>query len=526
MLSLKNNSFANISFGFVVLSGAMQCFRIGAYWDLEVDTYFSRVNAFWLRDGVPNSSDLLFDNMRNYSYTLLYISEIPRILLTRYQGVPESFLTPNWIVYRNLFTFGILLIGIVALSKWLSPKIQNKSIVLLAIFSFPTVLGYGFFNLKDVAVFSGVCISLALIRMTVESTGANPETRISIKFFFLSFLMVIFTLGVRPSSYILLIPALLLIIADRVKKRTLNEINSLSAGLVAGLISIYLTSATLQEDGLRWFLNSFQSSSNFELQKGIHLLAWGKIYPAGETRTYPLVVLISQMPDWVIFVTAVALLFVLRDLPKVLIKRKTIRVNFIQILESYPIFAFLALIAYVTIFKPILYDDSRQLFFIWAYLVPTIIAIVLYLRKKVNSYKFKHLLYSFFFISFGISLINSILLSPFNYTYKNTIALTSKPQGFESDYWALSSKEVSLWLQKQSDINTGTLVNAQPPGSFSLYLKDKVKLNVSEKPDYFISINRPTGLSDNQLQCEIVKKFVRKQIFTNEILMAYVRKCS
>ena len=510
----------------MVLFGAVQCFRIGAYWDLEVDTYLSRINALWLADSVRNSSDLLFDSIRNYSYTLLYISEIPRILLSRYQEMPNSFITSNWIAYRNLFTFGILLIGVFALSKWLSPKIQNKTLRMLAILSFPTVVGYGFFNLKDVAVFSGVCISLALIRMTIESTVTNSGFRKSIKFFSLSYLMVIFTLGVRPASYILLIPALLLIIADRIKKRTLNETISLSAGLVAGLVSVYLTTATFQEDGLKWFINSFQSSSNFELQKGIHLLSWGEIYPAGETRTYPLVVLISQIPDWVFLVTILTIPFIFRDLPKVLIKRRPSEINFNQILECYPMFALLALVAYVVTFKPILYDDSRQILFIWAFLVPTVIDITLYLKIRITSHKFKRLFYLFFFISFGISTVNSILLSPYNYTYKNSIALISKPQGFESDYWALSSKEVSLWLQQQTDVNKSTLVNAQPPASFSIYLAEKVKLNTSEKPDYFISINRPTGLSDSYLQCEIIKKFTRKHLLADEILMAYVRKCS
>ena len=510
----------------MVFFGSVQCFRLGAYWDLEVDTYLSRINALWLMDGVLNSSHLFFDNMRNYGYSLLYISEIPRILMTRYLEMPDSFMTPDWIVYRNLFTFGILLIGVFALSKWLSPKIPNKTLRLLAILSFPTIVGYGFFNLKDVAVFSGVCISLALIRITIESTATNSGFRKSFQFFCLAYLMVIFTLGVRPASYILWIPAILLIIADRIKKRTLSETNWISAGLVAGVVSVYLTTATFQEDGLKWFVNSFQSSSNFELQKGIHLLSWGEIYPAGETRTYPLVVLISQVPEWVIFVTVFALLFILKDLPKVLIKKRLSEINFSQTLECYPIFAFLALVAYVVTSKPILYDDSRQLLFIWAFLVPTVIDIALYLKKRIIRNKFKRLLYVFFFISFGISTVNSILLSPYNYTYKNSIALISKPQGFESDYWALSSKEVSLWLQQQTDVNTGTLVNAQPPASFSIYLGEKVKLNTSEKPDYFISINRPTGLSDSYLQCEIIKKFTRKQLLADEILMAYVRKCS
>jgi hypothetical protein len=476
-------------------------------------------------DGVLNSSDSLFDNMRNYGYTLLYISEIPRILLSRFQGIPESFLTSNWIAYRNLFTFGILLIGVFALSKWLSPKIQNKTFRIFAIFSFPTIIGYGFFNLKDVAVFSGVCISLALVRMTIDSTTTKSGITKSVQYFSLSFLMVIFTLGVRPSSYILWIPALLLIITDRVKKKTLDATNSLSAGLVTGLISVYLTTATFQEDGLKWFINSFRSSSNFDLQKGINLLSWGEIYSAGETRTYPLAVLISQIPDWAFFATILAILFILRDLPNILNNKKNLRVNFIQIVECYPLFAFLALIAYVVIYKPILYDDSRQLLFIWAFLVPTVISIILYLKERVKTSKFKNLLHSFFFTCLGVSIINSILLSPYNYTYKNSIALISKPQGFESDYWALSSKEVSFWLQKQNDVNTNTLVNAQPPGSFSVYLREKVKLNVSEKPDYFISINRPTGLSDNHFECEVTKKFVRKQLFTDDILMAYVRKC-
>jgi hypothetical protein len=157
--------------------------------------------------------------------------------------------------------------------------------------------------------------------------------------------------------------------------------------------------------------------------------------------------------------------------------------------------------------------------------VPTVISIILYIKERAKTSKFKNLLHSFFFTFLGISIINSILLSPYNYTYKNSIALISKPQGFESDYWALSSKEVSFWLQKQNDVNINTLVNAQPPGSFSIYLREKVKLNVSENPDYFISINRPTGLSDNHFECEMTKKFVRKQLFTDDILMAYVRKC-
>jgi hypothetical protein len=121
--------------------------------------------------------------------------------------------------------------------------------------------------------------------------------------------------------------------------------------------------------------------------------------------------------------------------------------------------------------------------------------------------------------------INGVLLGQYAYSYKNLAARISQPNGFETDYWAISSREASRLLINNFNVSKQTKVLAQPPGSFGLYLRDLTEMNVSSNPDLFVTISRPTGLPDNFQNCPVEVLIEKQQIFTNSVVMAYIRKC-
>jgi hypothetical protein len=256
--------------------------------------------------------------------------------------------------------------------------------------------------------------------------------------------------------------------------------------------------------------------------QGGHNLSWGRIFPAGENRTYPFFVLASQIPDWAIaillFTTALILIKFFEGSIKIP------RVNQYLIVDWYPAVLLLFIFGYLLTTKPFLYDDIRQIIFIWALIVVIILQLRFYLIARFNL-KLKTVYLTVVSLLIVITQVNGLFLQQYAYTYKNLIARISHPNGFETDYWAISSKEASNLIINKFDASKQTIVLAQPPGSFSIYLRESVNLNTSEDPDLFVTISRPTGLPDNYQSCPVEELIEKRQLFSTSVVMAYIRKC-
>jgi hypothetical protein len=526
IFKLKNSKIPSVGsvaiFG--LFYGGFLSYKAGAFWDLEADYSQSLLNKKWLTDGLNNESDVFFEMMHSYSYLLTYISEVPKILIEAVLRTDLNFISPSWISYRNIFNFSIFAVGVAALYFWLNfNKAKNNLFLLILLLSFPSVNGYGFFDSKDIPVFSAACLSLALLRATTSPNLKSSVLQKNYSLFLISFFMVVFSIGVRPSTFLIIAPALILVTLYAQIKRLKGILPPISLGVMVGIVLIYLTTATFKEEGPIWFYRSYLASSQFTMWEGGHNLSWGRIFPAGETRTYPFFVLASQIPDW-LFVTAFILIILTARHLKYFSTKLINSDKTTIIVNSYPYFMMISLLVFFFIKKPILYDDLRQVLFIWAFIMVCAVEVTMFVLLHVST-RYKLIAKTLIISAILVTQSNGILLQQYSYTYKNLIARISQPTGFETDYWAISSKEASQRIIKDFNASNETKVLAQPPGSFGIYLRELTYMNVSSNPDLFVTISRPTGLPDNFQNCPIVAQIEKPQLFSTSVLMAYIRKC-
>lgn len=514
---IKCSAFGIIVYGFA------QCFKAGAYWDMEADGFNYELNFEWLNDKEPNSSDPRFEFMRSYSHTFSFITRLPSIILGSLLNKTFDFNSENWVIYRNFSIFIVLIIGLLSLLFYSTYETSNSQVsASILLLGFPALIGYGYFNAKDIPVFTATSLSLGLLRYCAFANRNIPRLSHLLSVFIVSFLITILSIGVRPTSYLVVFPAIVLIIYFSLAKQSPILLVPTISGFSLGLYLVYLTNATFQEDRFFWFYRTYKASSEFTMWKGGHNLSWGNIFLAGESEIYPFAVLASQIPDWVILVVFFSILNLLFRLVHRSLKGP--KLNLSRIVDLYPVAYLFAICIYFLFATPILYDDIRQVMFLWAFILTLVLRMHFNLLNVLKQVQ-KVIYISFISLFIIITQINGVLLEQYAYSYKNLLARVSNPTGFESDYWAISSKEASNRILSDFYISKQTKVFAQPPGSFKIYLKDYVDINSSDNPELFVTISRPTGLPDNFKDCPIKEMIRQPQLFSSAVVMAYIREC-
>lgn len=504
----------------------LQSLKIGAFWDSKADYDLSMVNSSWIRNGIPVTEEATFSLMRSYSWTLFYFSEIPKFILSYFFGKSWYFNSENWMTYRNVFTFFIYLIGLWGLWKWFSDFKDNEKIIAgVLLLCFPVTFGYGFFDEKDVPIFTAVSLSLASIKL-LKSSFLRSGFVSKIHQFVIGFCVVLFSVGVRPSSFVIVLPIVAFFCISGVQQKTVRKLLPYFLGMIMSLVIVYLSNAMARFDGFYWLWRSYQDSSAFTPWRGGLMLSWGTLFPAGETRLYPILVLLSQIPDWavVVFISQI-LLFgnYVRGTSK---KHKFSGVNLEKLTSLLPSILLLITLAYTIILKPVLYDDVRQILFIWVFIEISIIQILLVTYRKLRKKTTKIFFVWCIIISVTFTFLDKTLLTPYFYVYKNSVANLISPEGFERDYWGLSGRELISNSKLDSPTNDVISVYAQPPDSFIPFLGEGIQLSDSATPDYFATISRPSNLGDSYKNCPIVASVERKQVFSKPLVLSYVRKCA
>ena len=267
--------------------------KLGTYWDHQMDDGMAFLTLEWLKNGI-SIEDETFQLLTPYGYMVTYLMWIPlRVyfsLFSNSEFTIPALETSNILVYRNVFVFGILLIGLYALAVWsqLLIKVSKWFSVALMSMLFPTLAGYGMMNPKDIPVFTGVSCALALSFTSLSNSSVKDK--------FKNYLWVncaiFFVLGVRPGAAYLLIVIFSFQTWQAKDRATFFKI--LLSGIPSLLICYYF-SATARNFGILWLWETIQSSSNYTAWQGTMLL-WGTPFETPISRLYQIGVLASQIP--------------------------------------------------------------------------------------------------------------------------------------------------------------------------------------------------------------------------------------
>jgi hypothetical protein len=511
-LSLKLFTFFYIIVSFFASN------QIGTYADSWIDNEFTKYNLGSLLQ--IQSWTKTFD--ASYESTISsYGYSVATPLLIIVWSFSKLILIENWmqsplsIFIQNFMVSLVSLLGFFALLKWSTLVLHKKASKM--IFLLPAIIpiwyGNSFMNLKDIPIFTGFA---ALIYITALIFDQTTQIKKKTIIFWVS-ISIIFTVGVRPAMSALIFPTIIFhLIWQKKQNKKIGKVYSL--GVFLSLSYVLFTNYFLFQNPWSYFLNSFSTGAKFGWTGSV--LSWGSMYQSPAIpRTYLIQMLSAQTPLAVIILIVLALLvfsFTIKNLRE-------------KVPTSVSLAAFLFFIVLIStlIFRPVLYDNARQLLFIWVFVCVVALWSLDYLLFGGEKRNFLRLIISLLMF---VCIIDQIKLFPYNYIYRNEIARLAPAGSFETDYWGISGKELTKWViqdAKSSNIKNETFAFIFPqsyvPYTRDVNLKPVPTQDLSAK--YYSQIWRPGLLPDFSAQCPIEFAVTREVLFGKNEILGYVRKC-
>jgi hypothetical protein len=507
-------------FSVLIILGIFGSWKIGTYVDAPTDALFAKYNfgkLLRISSFQGGYSDNLNTYVASYGYSVTLLLFGPIWVLGKFFDPSHSLQNETAMFFRNLTTYFIGLLGILAIYNWgkivLNPRL--KILPLLIPIISPVLFGNLLMNSKDVPLFTGFAAIIYLFAKLFDNKSSEKlDGRIVILWLMIS---IIFTIGVRPISLVWMSPLLLAFIF-LVIKRAHQYLKHVLFGISMSALYIIFTNYFLITSPIYWFSNLFDTGKNFPWTGAV--LSWGKLYRSPDIPShYFLEILISQIPLFILLLLLISIGLFGRTFTK---QKKKVPVS---VVVSF--LCLIILLVQTFVMKPIIYDNARQLLFVWVFILVIACWTLGEIYPRIN--KFNALAVILVILS-SISLVDQIRLFPYNYIYRNEIA-RSLPQGsFETDYWGLSGKELTKWVVEDSlkDRNRSATFAYIFPQSYDPYVRNTSLVPVStadHNAKYYSQIWRPGLLPDFSAQCPIVFSVDRSFLFGKKEVLGYVRKC-
>jgi hypothetical protein len=500
--------------------GIYGAWRIGTYADAPADTLLAKYNfgeLFRIDEFTKDYPESWITYVSSYGYSVAILIFGPIWCIGKLIDPSIGLQNEISMFFRNLMSYLVGMLGIFALYRWgkiiLIPRLHFLPL-LFPIFA-PTLFGNFFMNSKDVPLFTGFSALIYLFALFLDSDVENPPKKFEIIFW--TFISIVFTVGVRPISLAWVGP-LFLVLFILCKLKNVRYQSTLAVGVGISSVFVTFTNYYLLTNPIYWFSNLLDTGKNFPWTGAV--LSWGKLYRAPDIpRNYLSEMLLAQIPLLVFFTL---LLFIFTTRAKGI---KSIRFLPMSVRVSLIFFSFVVLQS--ILLKPVIYDNGRQLLFVWLFVVVISIWFINVSFSELVKSKFLSTLLLFLGV---ISFIDQAKVFPYNYIYRNEIARTLPQGSFETDYWGISGKELTNWVIKDAE-STG---NASASfayifqQSFDPYVKNTALTPVSINDlsaTYYSQIWRPGLLPDYSAQCPVVFSVERSFLLGKREILGYVRKC-
>jgi hypothetical protein len=516
-LRIHASRLAIVMYSIIGIYGA---WRIGTYADAPADALLAKYNfgeLFKIDEFTKDYPETWITYVSSYGYSVAIFIFGPIWLIGKLIDPGIGLQNEIPMFFRNLMSYSVGMLGIFALYKWgkvvLSPRLQFLPLF-FPLFA-PVLFGNFFMNSKDVPLFTGFSALVYLFALLLDSKEEAPPKKSELVFW--TFISIVFTVGVRPISLGWVGP-LLLILFILCKSRKNKCLTTLAVGVCISSLYVTFTNYYLLTNPLYWFSNLLDTGKNFPWTGAV--LSWGKLYRAPEIpRRYLSEMLLSQIPLIVVFTF---LLFVL-----------TFKLQGIKFIQSSPVSVRISLIMFSFIIfqsillEPVIYDNGRQLLFVWLFILVISIWFIQVSYPKLLKSRF---LTTFLVLLGVISFIDQVRVFPYNYIYRNEIARTLPQGSFETDYWGISGKELTNWVinDSEKDDNRKATFGYIFQQSYEPYVKGSLLVPVSINDltaKYYSQIWRPGLLPDFSAQCPIVFSVERSFFMGKKEVLGYVRKC-
>ncbi len=424
-------------------------FVLGVYSSLNVGITHDEAHSYWVwelnKQKIYNiflNSNFDISQLETYHgyygvgfYFFSSIFELPtNFLLTGFEFLDSSkvLLNKHPSVFLFFFISGLYLKKIIYLIT------RNKQYAYLSTifyFSYPYLLGHSYFNVKDIPFLSIWLICTYYLVDILKSYLKKKKIK-DRKIILLSFLTA-YLFSIRISGVLIFIEYFIfLLIFLNVFKVNFKIFvkffyKKIIVFLLFFLLLLYLFHPSYWNNPLK-ILYSIEFMS-----KHIQSVCTTTLGECMKAQNLPS----SYIPIWLFFKLPTLIIFGLFLFP-IYEKKIFSNKNNLFIIGSL-LSSVLAIIFFLILFNVNLYDELRQILFI----IPLILIIslsTLYFCSKKTSYLLL-ILFSFYF------LFQNIKIFPYNYIWLNNFTHFTKINGvFELDYWGVSTKKISNFLNKEN----------------------------------------------------------------------------
>jgi hypothetical protein len=402
--------------------------------------------------------------------------ELPLVMMEKLIGLEDP---------REIYHFRHLVnIGLFCLACFVFFRMNLKLFTYLKVAIFPTLLliltprifGHAFFNSKDIPF---LCMYIFCFH-AFHNYLLKPQFKQLALLSVLGGLLINFRImGILFSSAVI---AIMIFHLLREKKK--KQLWHLGFYILVAASCLFATWPYLWTDPLQHLQNAFHAMSKFRWQ-GTYLLN-GVVYHEGENiRNYlfrwigitvPVVYLIMGLIGIVVFIGRTA------------IKPKKILDTPYKIMGWVFLGHMIVPIAAVLYFKSVLYDDWRQLYFIYpAFLFFCGAFLLLFFE---HFYKWFRRMAFLLIAYLGFVLVQMVILHPYEHVYFNELVPHRKnflQEHYDQDYWGTSFYDGLKYILKNdtsSQINVFYQQDAAQRNIWMLPKNDRKKIRMISNPDY------------------------------------------
>jgi 4-amino-4-deoxy-L-arabinose transferase-like glycosyltransferase len=375
-----------------------------------------------------------------------------------------STITAWHFVYFSTFLTSILMLYLLS-RRWMSKWAAFGAALLFA--SQPLIWGHSFINPKDLPF---MVFFLASIYFGLQMIDASPNSKW--KWLILAGIILGLTISIRVigplAGLIVLIYAII-----KFPRKILTAIPYYS--LIAG-ITAYLTWPYLWKSPIPNFFNSIKVMSAFP--NIVPVLFMGEVYPANQLprRFFP-TVLVLQLTEPALILITIGFIVSLW----LLIKGKN--------REPILLFAgwFLAPALWIILSRSVLYDNARQLLFLWP---PLFILAGVGIDQLMTLIKFPILNAALLILIAAPGIYAGIQLHPYEYIYYNSLigGVSGANRKFELDYWATSFQKSIEYINE----------NADPGTSIAMSIGSRQVVQEYARPDLSIGVTNNLNVPQSQ----------------------------
>ena len=426
----------------------------------------------------------------------------------------------NYLTLKHPSIVLLFVISGIYFKKILNILITDKRYVYLSVifyFFYPYLLGHSFFNTLDIPFMSVWLIcSYYLFKIIKNFLKKN-------NFYYRHFIILSFTtaylLSIRISGILIFIQYffLILLTINNLEINFFDLIKIIYKKILVFVIFLffifyilhpnYWNNLFLVIDSIKYMGNHIQT---------VCTLTLGECMKAQELPS-------SYIPIWLLFKLPLIILFGLAIFP--FVEKKIFENKLHSIIVGTLILSILSIIVSLILINANLYDELRQLLFLFPMILIVSILSIFRFNKKISFITLT--IFSIFF------LLQNLKVYPYNYIWINNLShITGVKSVFELDYWGVSNKRISNYLS--SNNYKGECIISNTSDRLDIFLKTKKKcfknlqyLHKNNQRPFYVVLTERALNKGTPNRCEnLYNESVNLNFSSEELLTAKIFKCN